>query len=382
MNVLGVRLNLLIGPEPLAFPAPPPVLEALTGVEVTHTDRGPSGFRLSFATGRSGPAAVVDDPLVLLPMLTVNTRVVLTAIFDVRPVVIMDGIVTKRNLLPGDEPGQGQLILDGRDLSVVLDREVAQVQHPAQDETVIATKIALAYAKYGIVPDVRPPLFLDPAIPIDRTPQQNETDWRYLERMACRHGYVTYVKPGPAPFVNRLYWGPPEGLSIPQKALSVNLGPESNVTGVSFGQDARAPKLVQGKVKDRLTGKTLPVLALFPTRPPLGLVPETLTQARHLRKTAVGTSGMNLVQAMAAAQSEVDVCADETVTVRGTLDSAKYNGVLEARSTVDLRGAGFSFSGTYLVRTVTHNIAGGRYTQDFTLSRAEMGAKLPVVRTL
>ena len=55
MNLLGIRLQLLIGEDPVALPAPPDALEALRDIEVTHSDREVSGFRISFAIGRSGP---------------------------------------------------------------------------------------------------------------------------------------------------------------------------------------------------------------------------------------------------------------------------------------------------------------------------------------
>ena len=42
-----------------------------------------------------------------------------------------------------------------------------------------------------------------------------------------------------------------------QKALSVNLGPESNVSDLSFAQDSLAPERVEAQVQDRLTGQTV-----------------------------------------------------------------------------------------------------------------------------
>jgi hypothetical protein len=180
--------------------------------------------------------------------------------------------------------------------------------------------------------------------------------------------------------MNRLYWGPPGILGLPQKTLSVNLGPETNVSNISFGHDALATTVVQGFVKDRLTGKTIPVLAMVPSRPPLGLVPENLTQFGKQRRIPILTSGLNMAQASARAQAVLDRSTDDTISASGTLDSLKYNTVLRARAPVDLRGAGASFSGSYLVRSVTHNISQGNYTQDFALSRNEIGPKSPNVR--
>ncbi len=380
MNLLGVHLTLLIGPDPVAAPPPPQVLEALLEVEVTHSDRDRSGFRLTFAIGRSGPIDLLDYGLVASPLMQVNSRVVLITTFDITPKVIMDGIVTRRDLVPGDGPGQGRLVLSGEDLSIALDRVQKQAEHPAQDETVIAAKLIASYPQYGMIPAVIPPVMVDPPIPIDRTPQQTCSDWAYLKHMAARHGYVAYVEAGPAPFANTVHWGPPILPGLPQKALNANLGPITNVSGLSLSQDALAITLIEGLVKDRLSGQQVPVMAPVPTRPPLGLAPDAVTQAGKLRSKPIPTSGLNAAQALARAFAELDRSADDANTVSGTLDTVRYNDILRARALVDLRGVGFSFDGTYLVRSVTHRIARGSYAQDFTLSRAETGAKLPVVR--
>ena len=381
MNLIGVHLTVLIGPDPVAVPPPPQVLEALLDVEVTHSDRERSGFRLTFAIGRSGPLDFLDYDLVgLTSVLQVNARVILAVAFDIVPKVIMDGIVTRRDIVPGDEPGQGRLVLTGEDISVVLDREVKRVEHPAQDETVIANKIIVSYPQYGMVPYVIPPVVIDPPIPLDRTPQQTCSDWAYLKQMARRHGYVTYVDSGPVPLMNKVYWGPPILADVPQCSLNANLGPLSNVSSINVSQDAQATTLVEGTVQDRITGQDVPVMTLLPSRPPLGLVPAAITNAGKLRRKPLEASGLSAAQAFARAQSELDISSDDTVTVSGTLDSVRYNDVLRSRKYVDLRGAGFTSDGTYLVRSVTHRITRGNYEQDFVLSRAETGAKLPVVR--
>src|SRR3712207_8178879 len=64
--------------------------------------------------------------------------------------------------------------------------------------------------------------------PLSRS--QHDTDLRHLVRLAERHGYVAYVVPGPAPATSRFYWGPPVRAGLPQRAISVDLGPETNVT--------------------------------------------------------------------------------------------------------------------------------------------------------
>ena len=49
------------------------------------------------------------------------------------------------------------------------------------------------------------------------------------------------------------------------------------------------------------------------------------------------------------------------------------------RGLVGLRGAGRTYDGLYYVKTVTHNISKGRYTQSFSLSREGTGTTTPFV---
>ncbi len=380
MNLLGIHLTLMIGPDPVAAPAPLPIMEALAEVEVESGDAGRSGFRLTFTVGRGGPFDLVDFALVANPLLGVNARAILIASFNAIPSVLMDGLVTRRDLVPGNRPGEGRLILSGQDLGVAMERTTTPQQHPAMEETTLAAFIALNYAQYGMIPMVLPPPVMDPVVPVDRTPVQLSNDWDFLNELAERHGYVTYVEPGPVPFVNTLYWGPRVKPGLQQKALSVNLGPESNAFDLAFANDALAPERVETQVQDRLTGQVMPVMTPVSTRAPLGAVPDYLRLGQAVRTRSMPTPGLSMVQALGRAQAHFDASVDDSVTATGSLDTLRYNGLLRAREKVDLRGAGFTFDGTWVVRRVRHRIASGSYTQDFTLSRHDTGALVPVVR--
>jgi len=133
-------------------------------------------------------------------------------------------------------------------------------------------------------------------------------------------------------------------------------------------------------VQDRLTGQIVPVLTPVSTRTPLGLLPDYLTLGTAVRTTSMQTSGLSIAEAFGRAQAQFDRSVDDSLTATGTLDPLRYNGMLKARAKVDLRGAGFTFDGTYVVRSVRHRIAPGSYTQDFSISRHDSGPLLPLVR--
>ncbi|UVO55696.1 hypothetical protein [Sphingomonas sp. SUN039] len=378
-NILGVRMNIMIG-NPVLLPMPMEALAGLSELEIMMSDCAPSGFKLVLQAGRTGLLDFLGASILEDPRFAAETRVVVTMIFDISPTVIFDGLVSKRVYRPGSEPGKGTLTLLGDDLSTELDREVKQVEHTALDETMIAIKIAGSYPKLGLMPAVFPPKFVDPPIPIDRVPQQRCSDWAYLKQMARRHGYDTYVDPGPAPGLNQLYWGPPVKPGIQQKALSINMGPGSDAYDVEVWENGDEMVKVEGQVKDRQTGKLVPIYALMPSQTPMGLVPAGVTKMGNTRKQPMETSGLSAMQAQARAQSEVDCAAREAFRITGTIDSASYNDALKARDKVDLRGAGARYNGTYKVASVRHLIKPGSYQQQFSLTRSEAYSALPGVR--
>ncbi len=376
MNLAGTHLTLLIGPT-VPVPAPASFAEALDSVEVTQNDER-SGFQLTFKVGR-GRMDVLDYAQLSSPLLQPFSRVVLLVTFKAMPQVLMDGVITHQQLSPGADPGQGRLTVTGEDVSVMMDLEEKSVEHPAQPEAVIALKIIAGYAQYGLIPTVIPPPTVDIPLPTERVPVQQATDLDYLREMATRFAYVFYVTPGPAPLTNTAYWGPPPRLGLPQKALSVNMGPFTNVLGdVNFQYNSLEPTLIDGKIQDRQTGQDVPVQTRTSTRIPLASQPALQTQA-HVRTRRFRQSGLSTVQAYARAQAETDRSTDKVLTATGELDAARYEALLTPRGLVGLRGAGLSYDGFYYVKRVTHLIQRGEYRQRFTLTREGQGAISPMI---
>lgn len=264
------------------------------------------------------------------------------------------------------------------DVSVMMDLEEKSAEHPAQDETIIALKLIATYAQYGLIPVVLPPPAIDAPLPIERVPVQQGTDLAYLKAMAERFGDVFYVSAGPVPFTNTAYWGPPKRLDVPQKALTVNMGAETNVESLRFSNNALTPTLASGQVQDRLSGQTFPVRTFASLRPPLSTQPAWLVNQPNVRATQLRTSGLNVAEAFARAQGITDASAD-AVTAEGELDALRYSDLLQARGLVGVRGTGYSNDGFFYVKRVTHSITPGSYKQRFSLARDGAGSTTPVV---
>lgn len=378
MNTLGIQLQLLIGPT-IPLPAPAPVIQAIDQIEVTHQDEGRSGFQITWNIDTSDAVGLATAALLNSPLFRVFNRVVITVIFKGMPQVLMDGIITNQQMQPGEQPGGVVFTVTGEDVSLMMDLEDRNAEHPAQDETVIALKLIAMYAQYGLIPLVIPPVVINPPLPTEWIPVQQATDLDYLKQIAQRHAYVFYVTPGPAPLTSTAYWGPPVRAGVPQRALSVNMGAHSNVDSINFEHNALAPADVSGSVQDRQTNTTLPVQSTAPLRPPLASQPNWLVYRGKNRQRQFRDSGVNVVQANARAQAEMERSNDAVVTAQGRLDALRYGAVLQPRALVGLRGAGLLYDGFYYVRRVTHTLQKGSYQQSFQLAREGLGTTTPVV---
>lgn len=377
MGPLGVHMELLIGPT-VAVPAPPDVTDALTRVEVRHADEGRSGFQLQFESGRELPFGLVDHPLLQNPLLRPFNRVMIVVTFDVVPIVLMDGVITNIQLAPSDKPGASTVTVTGEDVSVMMDMEEQSQEWPAMADPLIALLVIAKYALYGLIPMVIPPLAIDQPNPVDRTPVQQGTDLQFLQELAGRYGYVFFVLPGPAPFTNTAYWGPRMAMPVPQRALRVGMGPQSNVASLNFAYDALKPELVEGETQDPLLAVDLPVMSVPSLRPPLAAMPAVIFNQPNVRRRQYRESGVSTPGAYGRAQGMTDA-STEVVQATGEVDGLAYGDVLRTHGLVGVAGAGYSNDGFYYVKQVSHRLSRGEYKQSFTLTREGTGSTTPAV---
>ena len=375
---MDVNLSLSIGrvvPEPV----PREIAEALQSVDVTLTDEGPSGFQLHFNAERSSSFSQ-DYPLLSSPMLKPWNRVLMTVTMAGIPQVLMDGMITHQQLMPGEGERGGTLTVTGEDLSVLMDLVEYPLEYPAMPDAAIVLVVLGKYAAFGILPVIIPPMSTIVPLPIENTPQQNGTDRNYLNQLAGKYGYLFYVRPGPAPLTSTGYWGPPNRLGAPQKAISVDVGPATNVQNISFEYDATAPTLMTGMVEDYFVEATVPVVTLASTRlPPLASEPALDVNLPFVRYNLFKDPRPSAILAYDSAQALTNQSVDNVVVVRGQLDAVRCGEMLKAPGIVGVRGAGFSYDGNYYVKSVSHSLSRGEYKQSFTLTREGLGSLTPEV---
>jgi hypothetical protein len=370
----GVYLTLMIGPA-VPVPAPQSVIDALIGVQV-NSDKERSGFELRFSVSNNSPLLQTMLPAGYFdPMIT---RVIIVVTIAGVPHVLMDGMITRQQLAPSNEPGQSTLTITGEDLSVLMDVvELPFIRYPAMPEFVRVNLILAKYLVFGVVPVVIPPIFTDVPIPTKQIPAQTGTDLDYVRLLASRHAWVFYVEPGPGLGTSIAYWGPDIRIPIPQPALNVNMDAHTNVESLSFTLDGLTKKIVVITIFDPVTEKItipIPLPNISILRPPMG---KRLPPPSKVEFPA-SISKLNPMQAAGRALGIIFKASD-SITASGSLDVLRYGRVLRSRQLVGVRGASPAYDGLYYVNSVTHNLSRGEYKQNFSLSRDGLISVTPKV---
>jgi hypothetical protein len=364
-------LNVMIG-DLIPSNAPRSVMEALTQVRVTCGSGGSSksSFELSLATSKV--SEIITD---LLPggYFDPPSRVVISATLNGSTTVLIDGIITTYDVVPSDEAGKSQLSIKGDDLTKILDLIdfTGVIPYPAMPAE---ARVALVLAKYAplyqMLPMVIPSVLLLVDSPLDRVYSQVGTDLEYVNFLADRVGYTFFVAPGPTPGESIAYWGPKLRAAIPflpqPTPLAIDWDMSSNVESLQFSFDGfqNTQYVVMYKLSDVPVPIPVPVPGITPLSPPLGQkIPFPLNWQQM--------SGLSAYNPIAAAAIALGRAADASygITGHGTLDVLRYGSILNARTIVQVQGAGITFDGDYFVDSVTHTIKPGSYKQDFSLLR-------------
>jgi hypothetical protein len=358
-----LQLTLLIGPV-AAVPAPAEVVDAFQSAQVTVTAGQRTGFQLTFAVSRT---SLLTTTLIPAGYFDPGIRVILVVTANGIPTPVIDGLITRQEVAVSDNIGQSVLTVTGEDVSVAMDLIKWQgIPMPPSPAAGRVTMIIAYYAMFGMIPLVIPELFPSIPLPTDRIEMQQGTHLEYINKLAQDNGYVFYVDPGPLPGTNTAYWGPEIRIGIPQPALNVDFDSDSNVTSLNFSYDGLARSTYLTTIQEQMTKLPIPIPIpdIDPLKPPLAIKPAPALRVDLTDDTAK----LNPVEALARSVARASASAD-AVTAQGQLDVARYGHILKARSLVGVRGAGLAYDGLYYVKSVTHNIKRGEYTQSFTLAR-------------
>ena len=356
--------------RPAALPRD--VMQSLRQVKVTVSDEADSVFEASFTTepGYDAGGRPPFDPALFAPF----NRIAITAALDGKPLVLMDGVVTRQRLVPSAGKGQATLVVEGRDLSAMMDLHQVSKEFPSQTPEAIVRTVLGAYGKYGVTARVESSGAQAPT-PQQRVPIQNGTDLQWVRYLAGLYGFVFYLRPGTQPGQSEAYWGSPPRGGTPQRTLVVNQGPLTSVNRLEFGYQALAATTVKGQVLNVGNHQLVAVDVQKGTRQPvLADEPALTANEPNTRTTLLRPWGLDPATARSYAQGLVDLSTDDVAVCTGDLDSFRYAAVLQTRGTVGVRGAGFGYDGLYQVRSVTHTIDSRSWRQGFRLAREGLGS--------
>lgn len=374
----GITTTLLLGLPPL--PAPPPLVQALQKVEIESSTEVASVFRLRFGITQT---KISDWDLLELtyqealfrPLTPVQIRV--KAGIGI-PVALINGYVASQQVTYDDQAGGSVLEVTGMDATVLMNLEEKVMPWPAMPDSAIA---AALFGQYAIVPSVTPttPSLIEP----EGTTTQRGTDIRFLRRLAQRNGFDCFVQPDPITGLDTGHFGPPMNLpGPPQAVINVKMGPETNVSEFKIRYDMLRPTTALAAGLDVKTRSPFVAPALVPASPPPagGLYPLGAPMGVEnsvLRATAgahpppmvlPAETGQFLPPGLLSAAQAVVNRSSWALVAEGTIGPDVA--VLHPGGTVNVRGAGMFYNGSYYVTRVSHSIDScGTYLQKFEARR-------------
>lgn len=346
-------------------PASPDLLQAIQEVQVENNGEMADVFRLRIAIGmsKSGDWTILeDDPFMPLTPVTVRMQIG-TGLSE----PLISGYVTAQHVEISNEPGQSYLEVVGMDATALMNLEEKVIAWPDMADSDIATAI---FGNYGLTPNVDQTQPVRQAL--DVTTIQRGTDIQFLRRLAERNGFECYVEHDPVLNTDVGHFHRPQLEGQAQGVLSVSFAAHTNVNSFKVRYEMLRPTTAQVSDMDIYTksiqngqAQTVSVNNLGQE----GLL-ERITPQPLVLPSQTGLATTAELQTLC--QAIVDRSA-WAINAEGELDTAAYEGLLRPHRTVNVRGAGSLYNGTYYVSRVLHTFSGEEYTQRFELRRNALG---------
>lgn len=342
-------------------PAPTDVVGAVQAIEVDRSVEVASVFQLQLGITQSA----VGDWTILerdyfRPLAPVTVRVANQLGV---PEALINGFVSRTRIRYSEDPSQSVLEVTGMDATLQMNLQEKVMAWPNMPDHAIASAI---FPQYALVPQVQTtsPQLVEP----EGTTTQRGTDIRFLRRLARRNGFHCYVQPEPLTGLDQGFFQPPSIVpGVADAVINVSLGLDSNVREFSVDYDMTRPTAVVSAGLDIRTKAPQPGLAPASTRLPMGAEPSLTRVIPPPSIRPVGTGLMSAGELQTAAQAVADE-SSMALVAQGTVDDAV--GILRPGGSVNVRGVGRLFNGSYYVTRVSHQISRDEgHVQRFTASR-------------
>jgi hypothetical protein len=203
---------------------------------------------------------------------------------------------------------------------------------------------------------------------------QRSTDWQFVRQLARRNGYVCYFESDGQPV---LHFKPRDLEGTPQADLTV-LQAGANLQWLDVQWLTTGPVRWTGQAIDPIRKRVVRGEAAT-TLEPLGKdgLADSIEDALKALK-AEGSAWLlrgprPTADGIAAHSSGATDEARFVIEARGEVDPRLYRGLLRARRTALIKGAGSLLSGTYYVRNVRTTVDEGQLSQTFIAERNALG---------
>ena len=369
----GVTITLLFGMPQL--PAPAALINALQRIEIEASTDLASTFRLRFGMTQSPGLDwdLVDQQYqdtLFRPFTLMQIRIKVGVEF---PQTIINGYIGGQQVLYDDEGGGSALEITGMDATMLMNLQEKVMAWPMKDSE-IARQI---FTQYNITPMISPTL---PSLAENEgTTTQRGTDIRFLRRLAQRNGYECFVMPDPQSGTDLGYFAPATNYpGAPAALLNVRMGPDTNVSEFKIRYDMTRPTSARGMGVDVMERKQTDFTVTGAATPPPfdNLYPfgaamgreDALDRSFGPQPIIFPTeTGQFTAPGLATATQAIVNRSSWAVMAGGTVGPDV--GVLRPGRTVNVRGVGLFFNGSYYVTRVNHTIDTDSYVQKFEAQR-------------
>ena len=349
-------------------PATSAVLGSIQVIEVEdHSEMADMlRIRLAVSVKQSGSGWTVVDDGVFDRLTQVKLTV---TVGSANAITVFNGYVIENDIEFSNQPNGSILTVVAMDPTVLMHLEERVKAWPNMADSDVANAI-FSDSQYGFTPVVKDTNYTPSED--DHTVMQRGTDIQFLQELASANGYECYIDLNESNGDVEGHFHPPTTDDNPQIALSINMGPATNVNRFRARYDMLGPTTATGTTVDFEQKSNEQGQADQSDQTALGS--DQSTSSDRPRKILLSGLGMGQsAEVQRYAQGVVDR-ASWAITAEGELNTAAFGSVLKAKQPVTVRGVGRQFSGLYYVYKVIHLITSdGNYLQRFTLRRNAVG---------
>jgi phage protein D len=277
--------------------------------------------------------------------------------------LLFSGYITHVKPHLASDGEDAHLEITAQDRSVLMDREETAKIWNGQSDSEIARRILRRYFK-GI-----DRVSVDSARIFQTNVVQNESDARFVRRLAERNGMQFYIEG------DRAFFQRPRPGNRQTSTLALNFGKDTNLRELSIDVNALTPAQIAASGMLKNSREVKSVVIRRSSARTLGA-----EGVDDLLQSGVKTALRRTQRTPFATQTEMKAIAANDFSERqwaviasGEIDGNAYGSFLRPRRTTPIKGCGRVYSGLYYITQVTHEFSADGYRAYFRAKRNALG---------